>query len=629
MGTTMVRTIKSGVAIALLLGASVAAQPRAWASSRSTRRSARSLNAEIDLVSLQPGELESLTARVALRRSLPRRPHRVRRSLRLLRFSVEKRPTASRTSRSPASAPINEPFVDVLIEVTWPAGRIQREYPILLDPPGYSAAAVAAASGAAAASSAAAARHAAGRRAGGCVFTAPTCLAHRWHAARRPRSAELPRRPAAPPQPARSDTLRPGAEGRARFSKIAERGEALGREHRADAGRALSREPRRAFVGNNMNRLKAGPDPQGAVRADEVSADRADRTRTRKSARTSPTGRRIANSSRAASRRIPPRAESHQRRDAAAIASAAVTPPAPPSPASRGRRSSFQVRYGGKAAAPARAAAPTGRASTPCRKRSPRRTRRCKESQSRVADLEKQIRDMQRLLDLKAGAPAQADADTKAAAARARRRREARRRPEPSPKAESPPKPPKPAAKPRRSPSRRSADTERRREAPKPAERRRRRRAKPEAPKADAAQGRAEEGRRPPPRDWIDELLDNPAVPRAGGGAPCGIWLGGFLFVRRRKGGAEAGPSQRDDERLSLRPQAQHRRRESGRWSGGHRQQLLPDGLRQDRSRARSTPTRSTRSRRPRSTSPTAATRRPRRSSRRRWRATRAATRSR
>ena len=48
-------------------------------------------------------------------------------------------PTASRTSRSPASRRCNEPFVDVLIEVTWPSGRLQREYPILLDPPGFAA----------------------------------------------------------------------------------------------------------------------------------------------------------------------------------------------------------------------------------------------------------------------------------------------------------------------------------------------------------------------------------------------------------------------------------------------------------------------------------------------------------
>jgi pilus assembly protein FimV len=36
-----------------------------------------------------------------------------------------------------SAAPINEPFLDILVEVTWPAGKLVREYPILLDPPGF------------------------------------------------------------------------------------------------------------------------------------------------------------------------------------------------------------------------------------------------------------------------------------------------------------------------------------------------------------------------------------------------------------------------------------------------------------------------------------------------------------
>ena len=59
----------------------------------------------------------------------------------------------------------------MLIEVTWPAGRIQREYPILLDPPGFATARVAPQAAAPAASPAS--RHAAGHRAGGCAFARP------------------------------------------------------------------------------------------------------------------------------------------------------------------------------------------------------------------------------------------------------------------------------------------------------------------------------------------------------------------------------------------------------------------------------------------------------------------------
>src|SRR5690554_1805099 len=33
---------------------------------------------------------------------------------------------------------INEPFLNFLVEVNWPAGRVLREYTVLLDPPTYS-----------------------------------------------------------------------------------------------------------------------------------------------------------------------------------------------------------------------------------------------------------------------------------------------------------------------------------------------------------------------------------------------------------------------------------------------------------------------------------------------------------
>jgi pilus assembly protein FimV len=63
MGKTM-RIITSGAILALLLGASVA---HAAGLGKLTVKSAlgQTLDAEIDLVSLQPGELDSLTARVA------------------------------------------------------------------------------------------------------------------------------------------------------------------------------------------------------------------------------------------------------------------------------------------------------------------------------------------------------------------------------------------------------------------------------------------------------------------------------------------------------------------------------------------------------------------------------------
>ncbi len=136
-GLTMVRTIKKGVALALLLVFSAVAHAAGLGKLTVNSALGQALDAEIDLVSLQPGELESLTARVAAPEAF--RDARIEYSgaLRLLRFAVDKRPNGQPFLKVTSVAPINEPFVDVLIEVTWPAGRIQREYPILLDPPGF------------------------------------------------------------------------------------------------------------------------------------------------------------------------------------------------------------------------------------------------------------------------------------------------------------------------------------------------------------------------------------------------------------------------------------------------------------------------------------------------------------
>ncbi|MDP2881495.1 MAG: FimV/HubP family polar landmark protein [Azonexus sp.] len=52
-----------------------------------------------------------------------------------LRFTVEKRPNGQSVVKVSSVKPINEPFLDFLVELNWPAGRLVREYTFLLDPP--------------------------------------------------------------------------------------------------------------------------------------------------------------------------------------------------------------------------------------------------------------------------------------------------------------------------------------------------------------------------------------------------------------------------------------------------------------------------------------------------------------
>ena len=56
-----------------------------------------------------------------------------------IRFSLEKRPGGQAVIKLSSDRPINDPFMDMLMELNWASGRLVREYTFLLDPPEYSA----------------------------------------------------------------------------------------------------------------------------------------------------------------------------------------------------------------------------------------------------------------------------------------------------------------------------------------------------------------------------------------------------------------------------------------------------------------------------------------------------------
>src|SRR5215208_5178650 len=105
------RIIRTGVALALLLGVSAA---NAAGLGKLTVNSAlgQPLNAEIDLVSVQANELDALSAKVATPEAYRDARIEYSSSLRLLRFSVEKRANGQPYIKLTSNAAINEPFVD-------------------------------------------------------------------------------------------------------------------------------------------------------------------------------------------------------------------------------------------------------------------------------------------------------------------------------------------------------------------------------------------------------------------------------------------------------------------------------------------------------------------------------------
>jgi pilus assembly protein FimV len=100
-------------------------------------------NAEIDLLSVRGDDLADLRAKLASPEEFLRagveRPYVLSR----LRFKVEERPGGKAVLKISTRQPVKEPFLNFLLEMNWPQGRVVREYTALLDPPVYAAAATA------------------------------------------------------------------------------------------------------------------------------------------------------------------------------------------------------------------------------------------------------------------------------------------------------------------------------------------------------------------------------------------------------------------------------------------------------------------------------------------------------
>ncbi|AAZ97871.1 conserved hypothetical protein [Thiobacillus denitrificans ATCC 25259] len=94
------------------------------------------LAAEIELFAADKAELDSISATLASDQAY--RDARVDFSpvLSTLRFSVEKKPGGKAVLKVTSSRPVNDPFIDMLVELSWASGRLVREYTMLLDPPG-------------------------------------------------------------------------------------------------------------------------------------------------------------------------------------------------------------------------------------------------------------------------------------------------------------------------------------------------------------------------------------------------------------------------------------------------------------------------------------------------------------
>jgi len=490
------------------------------------------LRAEVELTASRE-ELSSISARLASQDAFKQAGIEYVPALTGIKLLIDKRSGGQSVIRLTTDRPINDPFLDLLIELNWTSGRLVREYTFLLDPP-------------------------------------PEVLA------KKPVVAPVAKREAAVAQPAPVATPKQPevrAEEKPRAEK-AEEGKAAGEGREVKKGEylrkiaaetqyegvsldqmlvAIFRSNKDAFIGNNMHRMKAGrilniPD------RDTVAAVDAKEARKTISVQTSDfNAYRQKLASAAAGAEVPK--EEVAKQAASGKIGAKVEEKAPVQAEAKDQLKVSKAEV----AKDARAAQGKIQA---LEEDLVAKERALKEAQSRQADLEKNLKELQKLVELKNQnlAELQKQAAAKAAPVPVPEPKKPEAAPTlptpaPAPAAATPVTAPAPTTTPTPAPAEKPAEPakpaepvaakpegEKPAEAAKPAEP-----PKPvEPPKAPPAPKKAPPPPPPPPEpDFLDEVLGNPAI--LGGGVLV-LGLLGFIAYRQRQKkklqeGGEAPPT--------------------------------------------------------------------------------------
>lgn len=95
------------------------------------------LKAEIELLSVTPEELSTLVAAIASEEAYAAQGVTRLGIHNNIQVEVTKSANGAPILKLRSTQSISDPYLDMLIQVDWASGRLQREYTVLLDPPGY------------------------------------------------------------------------------------------------------------------------------------------------------------------------------------------------------------------------------------------------------------------------------------------------------------------------------------------------------------------------------------------------------------------------------------------------------------------------------------------------------------
>lgn len=429
---------------------------------------------EIDLVNVSKEEYATLKASLASPSAYQAANLQFNPALNALRLSVERRANGTVYIKATSLRPVTEPYLDLLVELSWQGGKIVREYSALLDPPGMETPAAAQTPPAAATAAA---------------------------------QAAPDRAPKPEAAPAAAPVTRPAAPSAAAAGQYAVRqGDTLSGIARQVGPQGVSLEQTLiglfranpdAFISNNINQLRAGKILNVPEREQLVAIEQGDAAQ---------------------------QVRAHASNWNAYRRQVADTAPmvAPAAPASKGKITA-RVDDNAAAAAPkdvvvlskgdtGPGGAGKGTPSAADRTRAleedlAARDKALAEAKGRIAQLEKTLQEMQKLAEVKSAALAAAGKGTAPAT---------------DPKAETP----KPEAKPEAPKPEAKAAAEPPATKPEPSP----------APKAAAPAPKKALAPPPPPPEpgLMDTVMDN-IVPIGGGAAALLAGLGGLWWMRKRK----------------------------------------------------------------------------------------------
>src|SRR6201998_702958 len=133
------RFARAGVVVALTLGLAMTvtgAYAAGLGRLRVQSALGQPLQADVDVPAVGQDEAPTLQVRLAPQSAFQQANLEFNPALTQLRFDLQPRGDGSYVVHVSSAQPVNEPFLDLLLELSWSTGRVLREYTVLLDPPG-------------------------------------------------------------------------------------------------------------------------------------------------------------------------------------------------------------------------------------------------------------------------------------------------------------------------------------------------------------------------------------------------------------------------------------------------------------------------------------------------------------